>query len=143
LLAHELTHIVHSRTADLTAGWERTIASTILREGLATQVSKAIVQGEADELYIENESNWLKSCEAKREEIINGIFPYLEESSSETVYKFTIGNGTTNHEREAYYVGWEFVKLFLEEGVIFEDLAKIKEEDIPTFLINNLEKLVG
>jgi hypothetical protein len=142
LLVHELTHIVHSRTADLSAEWERTIASTILQEGLATQVSKALVPGKSDEFYAgDGKDNWLHSCEEKREEIYKGIFPYLEDSSSETVYKFTVGKGTTNHEREAYYVGWKFVKMSLEEGATFADLAKIKEEDIPAFIINNFKKL--
>lgn len=36
LLTHELTHIVHSHTANLTADWERTIGTIILQEGLAT-----------------------------------------------------------------------------------------------------------
>jgi hypothetical protein len=142
LLVHELSHIVHSRTANLSAEWERTIASTILQEGLAAQISKYLVPGKSDELYIENIKNWLKSCEAQREKIIKGIFPYLEDSSSETVYKFTTGNGTTNHEREAYYVGWELVKTLLEEDVTFEELAKIKEEDIPNFLLDNFKKLL-
>src|SRR5699024_1561909 len=52
-LPHELTHIVHSKTADLKIKWERTIATLVLQEGLATQVSKYIVPGKEDKHYVE------------------------------------------------------------------------------------------
>lgn len=131
LLVHELTHIVHAKTASLTSHWQRTIALIILEEGLATRVSKFLVPGEADERYIEHKENWLTSCIGKKEEIFKGILPYLEDDSSETVYKFTIGKGVTNHEREAYYAGWEMVDTLLKQGVSFNELARIKEKDIP------------
>lgn len=134
ILAHELTHIVHTNTANLTAEWERTIASTILQEGLATQVSKFLVPGYPDELYLEHKKGWLQSCKEHRREIINGIFPFLEDSSSSAVTKFTFGNGTTNHEREAYYVGWELVNFLLVQGVTFKEMARINEKDIPDYI---------
>lgn len=93
MLAHELTHIVHSYTAQLSAQWERTIASTIVQEGLATQVSKRIVPGLSDEEYIEfTIQGWIKSCERNKEAIYKGIYPYLDDSSADAVYKFTMGD---------------------------------------------------
>ncbi|WP_144475655.1 hypothetical protein [Cytobacillus oceanisediminis] len=133
-LVHELTHVVHNYTANLTADWERTIASTILQEGLATRVSQFLIPGHPDELYIEHKKGWLQSCKENRGEIIKGIYPYLEESSSEDVTRFTFGNGTTNHEREAYYVGWEMVNFLLTQGVTFGAIASIQETDIPDYL---------
>jgi len=134
LLSHELTHIVHSHTANLTANWERTIGSTILQEGLATQVSKFLVPGEPIELYIEHTKGWLKSCYEVKADILTGILPYIEDSSSEVVTTFTFGNGTTNREREAYFVGWEIVHYLLGEGVTFKEMASIQEKDIPNYL---------
>jgi hypothetical protein len=134
LLSHELTHIVHSQTAKLTAGWERTIASTILQEGLATQVSKFLVPGHPDEFYLEHKKGWLQSCKENRAAIMNGIYPYLQDSSSKAVTTFTFGNGTTNHEREAYYAGWEFVSLLLAQGVTFKEMASVQEKDIPSYV---------
>ncbi|MBS8263865.1 hypothetical protein DYI25_05365 [Mesobacillus boroniphilus] len=135
-LSHELTHIVHTQTANLTGEWERTIASTILQEGLATQVSKSLVPGHPDEQYIEREKGWLQSCKENRTEILNGIFPFLEDASSKAVTMFTFGNGTTNHEREAYYVGWEVVHFLLGQGVTFKEMASVQERDIPKYLRN-------
>ena len=134
LLSHELTHIVHSQTANLTADWERTIGSTILQEGLAMQVSKFLVPGEPIELYIEHSEGWLTSCYEKKSDIITGILPYLEDSSSEAVTMFTFGSGTTNREREAYFVGWEIVQYLLTEGVTFKEIARIQQKDIPNYL---------
>lgn len=134
LLSHELTHIVHSHTANLTSDWERTIGSTILQEGLATQVSRFLVPGEPTELYIEHTKEWLKSCYENKSDIITGILPYLEDSSSEVVTMFTFGNGTTNREREAYFVGWEIVQYLLGEGVTFKEMAYIQEKDISNYL---------
>ncbi len=133
-LVHELTHIVHSQTALLTGEWERTIASTILQEGLATQVSKFVIPGEPDESYIEHKKGWLQSCKKNKSEIFTGIAPFLNESSSEIVTKFTFGNGTTNHEREVYFVGWEVVQSLLKTDVTFKDIASIKEDSMPDYL---------
>lgn len=142
-LSHELTHIVHTHTAHLTNSWERTIASTILQEGLATQVSKYLVPDEADELYIEHKKGWLESCRGNKSEIIAGIIPFLEESSAEIVMKFTFGNGTTNKEREAYFVGWEIVQFLIAKGVTFKEIASIKEEDIPNYLRENISPILS
>jgi len=134
LLAHELTHIVHSHTARLTADWERTIGSTILQEGLATQVSRFLVPGEPAEKYVEHKKGWLESCYEDKSAIMKGILPYLDDSSSEVVTRFTFGNGTTNREREAYFVGWEIVQYLIGEGVTFKEIASIREKDIPDYL---------
>ncbi|WP_166805899.1 hypothetical protein, partial [Jeotgalibacillus sp. R-1-5s-1] len=63
-----------------------------------------------------------------------GIIPYLDDSSSELITRFTFGTGTTNHEREGYFVGWELVNLLLEEGITLEEIAAIKEEDMPDYI---------
>ncbi|AST91298.1 hypothetical protein ACWE42_10165 [Sutcliffiella cohnii] len=133
-LAHELTHVVHAKTSTFNGQWERTIAATILQEGLATHISKYIVPGHRNEDYIVMQEGWLHSCEGKREEIFSGIYPYLEDSSSETVYKFTMGNGTTNIEREAYFVGWEIVGRLLAEGKTFQEIASVKESDMAKYI---------
>ncbi|WP_226087655.1 DUF2268 domain-containing putative Zn-dependent protease [Mesobacillus sp. S13] len=141
-LAHELTHIVHTQTANLTGEWERTIGSTILQEGLATQVSKCLVPGHPDELYIEHKKGWLQSCKESRTDIISQICPFLDHDSSEAVTRFTFGNGTTNHEREAYYVGWELVHFLLNDGVSFKEMASVQEKDIPDYLRDILPNLL-
>ncbi|UCZ51544.1 DUF2268 domain-containing putative Zn-dependent protease [Bacillus shivajii] len=143
ILAHELTHIVHSKIARFTGEWERTIASTILQEGLATQVSKHIVPGEPVGHYIEHKKGWLDSCKLMKEKIIKGIFPYLNDSSPEVINKFTFGTGTTNNDREVYFVGWQLVNFLLEKGKTFRQIARIQEGDIPNYLREAYPKLLN
>lgn len=131
VLVHELTHIVHSRTTDFSTNWERSVGTIILQEGLAMQVSKYLIPGKLDEVYTEYKKGWLEDCRKHSESILKGILPYLEESSYEKVYQFTIGQGTTGNEREAYFVGWELVSALLKKGMSFKEIAKIKETDMP------------
>ncbi len=142
MLAHELTHIVHSHTANLSGEWERTIASTILQEGLATQVSKYLVPGYPDAQYIEHKNGWFGSCKQNQVNILKGIYPYLDHFSSEAVTMFTFGMGTTNREREAYYAGWVVVEYLLKKGLTFKDIASIQEKDIPNFIRENYTGLL-
>jgi len=141
LIAHELTHIVHAKTAQLSGTWERTIATVIIQEGLAAHMSKEIVPDQQDAAYIEYKAGWLQECHAYRNQIIKGIIPFLQQSSSEVVTKFTIGKGTTNHEREAYYVGWVLVQNLLARGSTFKEIAHIQEQDLAQLVKESLVAL--
>ncbi len=142
VLAHELTHIVHAKTANLSMAWERTIGSTVFQEGLAMHISKAVVPGHADEDYAEHKEGWLEAAAAKKSEILEGILPYLEDSSTEVVMKFTFGPGEAGIEREAYYAGWVLVELLLNDGVSFQEIAAIPEEEMPELARENMERLL-
>ncbi len=141
-LVHELTHVVHQKTANMKNDWERNIASIIMQEGLATHVSKQLIPGHKEKEYIEISHGWLKSCHKNKEEIIKNIIPYLEDSEPESVMKFTMGNGSTNHHREAYFVGWLFVKLLLQQGMSIEEIAHIQEDEIPQYISQNYKDLL-
>src|SRR5690606_16153621 len=137
VLAHELTHIVHAKTANLSMAWERSIGTTILQEGLAMRASQALVPGHADEDYTEHKEGWLKEASVKENEILQGILPHVNDSSMEAVLKFTFGTGETGLEREAYYAGWVLVDSLLKNGVSFMEIASIPEEDMPEFVRKN------
>lgn len=137
-LVHELTHIVHSVTAEFEATWERSIGFIIIQEGLAMQVSKHIMPGEPDGVYTENTQGWLEECHKKSDEILQGILPFIEESSFDRVYQFTMGQGVSGIQREAYYTGWIVIERLLESGMSFDEIAHIKEADIPQTIKNML-----
>lgn len=135
LLAHELTHIVHAKTASLSGDWERSIATVILEEGLATRVSAHIVPGENDREYVEFTEGWLEKCQKNNRSILSGIIPYLQANQSEILMRFTFGEGTTGMEREAYFVGWEIVAhLITENKWTFATLASIPTEQHPSLI---------
>lgn len=137
-LVHELTHIIHSKTSDLSLNWGKSIGSLILQEGLAMQVSKHLVTGKEDEAYIEHKEGWFRACKKQTDEIIKGILPYIEDSSPESSYQFTFGTGATGNEREAYFVGWELASRLLKAGKSFKEIASIKEVDLPEIILKYL-----
>ncbi|GGJ53667.1 hypothetical protein GCM10008938_44640 [Deinococcus roseus] len=144
LLPHELTHVVHHSFGKLTPSWERSIAQVVLEEGLATRVSQQLFPGQPETRYIEMQQSpgWLARCREQSAEIFAGILPFLSEDQSEVVFQFTMGQGTTALEREAYFVGWELVGRLLQDGRSFAELARIPAEDLPRFVRTHLQKLL-
>lgn len=128
-IVHELTHLVHTKISGLSVCWEKSIASLILFEGLATQLSRHIISDYSDEAYVEHQQGWLQQCLDDEKRILQGIIPYLEKDSPETVQRFTIGTGTTGRTREAYFVGWRLIEKMLNSGLTFSDIARIQEKD--------------
>lgn len=43
ILPREMTHVMHIVTAGLSGGWERSIAATLMQEGLAIHVAREVV----------------------------------------------------------------------------------------------------
>ena len=133
-IVHELTHLVHGKIIDSGMSWEKPISSLVMLEGLATQLSKHLVLGHRDEDYIEHEAGWLQDCYQGVEQILGGIKPYLKECSSERVFQFTMGTGTTGKVREGYFAGWKLVGDMLKDGWSFAQIARIKEADMADVL---------
>lgn len=124
-IAHELTHLVHGRITGSDMSWERSVASLIFQEGLATQLSRRIVPGHDDEVYVEHRAGWLRECDADATKILRGIAPHLGDCSGESVHRFTMGDGASGHEREGYYADWHLIGDMLNDGWSFADLARV------------------
>jgi hypothetical protein len=130
VLIHELTHAVHITAAGLSGAWTRSIAQTMLQEGLAVSTAQALRPGHKPESYIEFSPGWLAKCEGKRREILAGIRPSLTDNSSDAVTKFTVGSGTTGLEREAYYAGWLVVERMVKDGMTLAQIAHVPEGEV-------------
>lgn len=126
----ELAHIVHYSLAGFTTTWDRPLAQLVLEEGIAQCAAMHVVPGHPLEAYLEYRSGWPAACDAKRDDILTGLLPLLGDNQSETVYRFTMGNGTTGLEREAYYAGWVVVSHLLDDGWTFGKLASLKTDEI-------------
>jgi uncharacterized protein YjaZ len=138
---HELTHAVHIGIGSISGGWERSIGATVLSEGLAMRVTQELNPDLSDASYVDFTPGWLVKADKKREEIIKGIKPFLFSSDSADVMKFTMGNGTTGIEREAYYVGWIVVKYWMEKGMTLAEIARIPEKEMPNKVAEALDSL--
>lgn len=111
-------------------------------ERLAMRVSKEVASGLSDYQYITNKEEWYKECNDSHSEIVTGILPYVKEETSEVLFKFTMGSGTTDHEREAYYVAWKLFDRFLKQGFSLSELARISQEESKNFVEEHVEKLL-
>lgn len=130
-MAHEMTHAFHIALAGLSGGWERSIAATMLQEGLAMHVAREVVPGRSVESYVSHAPDWYEQASARRAAILGGIRPVLEASDGDTVFRFTIGDGSTGLRREAYYAGWAVVEHLRGQGMTLAQIARIPEADMP------------
>jgi hypothetical protein len=131
VFTHEMTHAVQLETAGLSGGWERSIAETLFLEGLAMHAVEALVPGHDAHEYVDSDAVWFGAAMAKSREILTGILPELEKSDSDTVTRFTYGQGTTGMIREAYVAGWVVIGDLLQQGKSFPELARIRSADMP------------
>jgi hypothetical protein len=144
VLPHELTHAVHMLAADLSGSWERPIAQVVLEEGLATRATAALVPGLPAVGYVadlaENgRSDWFEQCVARETALLTGLRPNLADSRSETVARFTFGDGTTGLEREAYYAGWVLAGQLLDQGRTLAELAATPVDAITPLVAQALD----
>lgn len=131
VMPHEMAHAVHMLTANLSGGWERSIAMTMLQEGLAVHVSQTVTPGRDIRDYIEFSPGWWDAALAKRRAILTAIAPVLERKDSDSVFRFTMGEGPNGLEREAYAAGWWVVDHLRRRGMSLADIARIPEAEMP------------
>ena len=141
VLPHEFTHAVHMSAAGLSGGWERSIAQLIIEEGLATRCTAALVPNRAAYEYVGDE-DWFGRCQQREKAILQGILPFLGNDESETVYRFTMGEGTTGLEREAYYTGWQVVGS-LSQNHTLAGIATIPADELPCLVEKALSELIS
>ena len=134
-MVHELIHLVHGKIIGSAMSWERPVASLVVQEGLATQLSKYLVPGHKDEIYVAAQEGWLQECCKDAKQILQGLKPYLQECSEERIVQFTMGAGTTGKAREGYFAGWKLIGDMLEGGWSFAEIARIREEDMADALV--------
>jgi uncharacterized protein YjaZ len=126
--------------AGFTGAWERSIAQVIMEEGLATRCTEQLVPNQSIADYVGNDF-WYKSCQQHEAQIYQGLMPFLSNETSECVFQFTMGKGTTGHEREAYYAGWNVVGHLLEQGYSLAKLAGLPASELPSIVKQALERL--
>lgn len=90
-----------------------------------------MLPGRPLEAYIEHKPGWLAQSRARRREILQGILPHLAAKDGERVFQFTMGQGTTGLEREAYFTGFAVVEHLRAKGMTLAQIARIPEADMP------------
>lgn len=142
LLAHELTHAVHIGMGSFSGGWQRSVGATALTEGLAMRVAHQLFPHRREEEITEYSPGWLAAVRAQRREIFRRMLPYLSSDNTDDVMKFTMGKGNLGFEREAYYVGWEVVGYWLQQGKTLAEIARIPEAQMPRMVERAITELL-
>lgn len=134
ILRHEMAHAVHLATAGLDGGWERSIAQTIVQEGIALRAVEALLPGRTPAEYIEHRPGWYAEAMPRTGAILRGVAPALEAKDGETVFRFTMGNGTTGLDREAYLAGWVVVGELMRQGRTLAEIARVPSSQMPALV---------
>lgn len=139
---HELTHIFHAQICHIDFTYQRSLAFLIIQEGIALQMSKKMVPGFETDSYVSHQKGWYNEMKDNHKPIFQEIKSHTTEDSSDILYKYTMGQGSTGHEREAYYVGWCLVGRLLEEGYTFLDLMLLDEHESNVLVDKYIDKLM-
>ncbi len=142
LLPHEMTHAVHGLVAKLSPGYERTLGRVIFEEGLAMRAVQRLHPGLPDHRYVGGQP-WYEAAMAQRGRILAALLPALDAHDGATVFKYTMGTGSTGREREAYIAGWLAVGALLARGATFAGLARIPEAELPQTVRQILVELMA
>lgn len=142
VMTHELAHAVHIGMGKMSGDWIRSVGAIIVSEGLAMHVSKKLLPGFSDKLITEYSPGWLSKANTRRTEILKNILPYVSSELPADVMRFTMGNGSTGLEREAYYAGWVVIGYRLKQGMSFLEIAHIDEKDMPQFVRETIEMIL-
>lgn len=143
IMTHEFTHAVHIKVAGLSGGWERSIAETLLQEGLAVHVARELNPGLGTlAAYIQHRPGWWAGLSARRTEVLRGVLPVLAQKDGETVFRFTMGQGTTGNEREAYAAGWWVVEHLRRRGMSLARIARIPEGEMVGIVTGAINRML-
>ena len=142
ILPHEMTHAVHMLVGGLSRGYERSLGRVIFEEGLAMHAARHIAPGHDVYEYV-GEKAWFDQGMARKREILTALAPVLDRNDYESVFKFTMGQGDTGMEREAYIAGWLVVGRLLNAGATLPQLARVPEGDIPAKVAEAIKGLLA
>jgi hypothetical protein len=144
MLAHEGTHAIHMEVARLSGGWERSVAATMLQEGLAMHVTREVFPGLPVETYVSAAPGWWKGSQAKERVILQDLRGKLAASDSASVASVTLDVAPASGlNREAYYGGWRVVEQLRKDGLSLAEIARIPEADMPAKVGRAVDELLA
>ena len=123
MAVHETAHTLHFQLSDLPNDG-KTVAETLLLEGLATMTSALAVPGLNDEVYLwpgypyttagQKVDAWLADCTAQRSELIRQLSDDLNKTDSATLGRYFDAGSKYRHPqtpvRAGYTVGYWLVR---------------------------------
>lgn len=142
LMTHEFTHAVQIGMGSFSGGFQRSVGTIVVTEGLASRVTQKLFPNRPETNSIEFTRGWLKEAEQHRTQILQGIRHSLASNKPDEIQRFTIGPGPSGLEREAYYAGWLVVGEWLAHGMTFSQIARIPEDQMPQRVAAEIDALL-
>ena len=142
LMTHEFTHAIQIGMGSFSGGFQRSVGTIVVTEGLASRVTQVLFPKRPETDSIEFTRGWLKEAEEHRTQILKGIRPFLTSDKPDDIQRFTMGPGPAGLEREAYYTGWLVVGDWLAHGMSFSEIARIPEKEMPQRVAAQIETLM-
>jgi hypothetical protein len=106
--------------------------------------SKTVPSRLPDKDYVgEFTPNWFERAEAKRHTLLDDISPHLDDSSPDSVMRFTMGKGGAGIEREAYYAGWLVIGDLLQRGWTYPRLARVTDDQMTRIVADSLTHMLN
>ena len=143
VMAHEFTHAVQITQGALSGGWERSVGVTALSEGLAIRVAQKLYPDRPETEFVEYAPGWLERARARHTSILKDVRAAARASRSEDVMRFTIAEGPSGVDREAYYAGYVIVGHWLKKGRTPAEIARISEADAPAEIERAVDEMIG
>lgn len=142
MAAHEITHAFHYEVSDITFN-DATVAETLMKEGLATSVSEAVMPGFGEDVYLwpgydvttegEGVTAWLGRCRALEAELKEQLLRDLNSSDPATLGRYFNAGPRYRHERTptraGYAVGYWLLRR-LRQSFSLSELSRWKRERI-------------
>ena len=142
MAVHETAHTLHFQVSDL-PNEGKTVAETLLLEGLATMTSAVAVPGLGDEVYLwpgypyttagQKVEAWLADCAAQRSELVKQLLDDLDKTDPVTLGRYFNAGAKDRHPqtpvRAGYTVGYWLVKELCQHFDL-SDLARWNRERV-------------
>jgi len=66
----------------------------------------------------------------------------LDDSASQARSRFIYGEGSTGHQREAYYAGWVVVGQLQKQGMTLSNLARLSPASVRDLLNSTITTML-
>lgn len=130
VMAHELAHALHYGLSQGVPDADRSVAALVLSEGIAMHTTRALFPEVVDERHLGGGEGWAEACHAGVGQILQALPEFLEAQGAEVRNRFTLGEGVSGLNREAYCAGWHLVGRLLEGGWTLAELARLTESEL-------------
>lgn len=142
-MAHEFMHAFHHALSAGVPDADGTVGALVLSEGIAMHGTRALFPEVPDARHLGGAEGWAEACHGRSEQILAQLPEYFDAEGPDARNRFTLGEGVTGLEREAYCAGWHLVGQLLEDGWTLAELARLTAPEVTAVLTSRGQTTVS